>query len=72
MLPLSGIKGVDVTTNISGPTLTMILSDLGAEVIKVEKPGSGDEARQMEPKKHEDGVYFININRQKKSVVLNL
>jgi crotonobetainyl-CoA:carnitine CoA-transferase CaiB-like acyl-CoA transferase len=50
----------------------MILSDLGAEVIKVEKPNSGDEARKMEPRKNDDGVYFLNINRQKKSVVLNL
>lgn len=72
MLPLKGNKIIDVTTNISGPTLTMILSDLGAEVIKVEKPKSGDEARKMEPKKNEDGVYFLNVNRQKKSVVLNL
>ncbi|HWL26349.1 MAG TPA: CoA transferase [Ureibacillus sp.] len=72
MLPLSGITVIDVTTNISGPTLTMILGDLGAEVIKVEKPVAGDEARKMEPKKNEDGVYFLNINRQKKSVVLNL
>jgi crotonobetainyl-CoA:carnitine CoA-transferase CaiB-like acyl-CoA transferase len=72
MLPLNGIKVIDVTTNASGPTLTMILSDLGAEVIKVEKPNSGDEARKMEPRKNDDGVYFLNINRQKKSVVLNL
>lgn len=72
MLPLNGIKVVDVTTNISGPTLTMILGDLGAEIIKVEKPNSGDEARKMEPRKNDDGVYFLNINRQKKSVVLNL
>ena len=72
MKPLDGIRVIDVTTNISGPTLTMILADLGAEVIKVEKPIIGDEARKMEPKKHEDGVYFLNINRQKKSIVLNL
>lgn len=72
MLPLNGIKVIDVTTNISGPTLTMILGDLGAEVMKVEKPNLGDEARKMEPRKNEDGVYFLNINRQKKSVVLNL
>lgn len=60
-----------MTTNISGPTLTMILADLGAEVIKVEKPG-GDDARKMEPKFAEDGVYFLNINRQKKSVTMNV
>lgn len=70
--PLQGVKVIDVTTNISGPTLTMILADLGAEVIKVEKPLAGDEARKMEPKASEDGVYFLNINRHKKSIVLNL
>ena len=70
--PLEGLKVIDVTTNISGPTLTMILADLGAEVIKVEKPPVGDEARKMEPKAVDDGVYFLNINRQKKSIVLNL
>jgi len=72
MLPLQGIKVIDVTTNISGPTLTMILADLGAEVIKIERPGSGDEARKMAPIVHDDGTYFININRNKKSVVLDL
>ncbi|AMO87442.1 Formyl-coenzyme A transferase [Solibacillus isronensis B3W22] len=71
MKPLQGIRVLDMTTNISGPTLTMILADLGAEVIKVEKL-SGDEARKMEPKFQEDGVYFLNINRQKKSVTLNM
>ncbi|WP_339216808.1 CoA transferase [Solibacillus sp. FSL W8-0372] len=65
------MRVIDMTTNISGPTLTMILADLGAEVIKIEKL-SGDEARKMEPKFQEDGVYFLNINRQKKSITLNL
>ena len=72
MRPLQGVKVIDVTTNISGPTLTMILADLGAEVIKVERQPAGDEARKMEPKASDDGVYFLNINRQKKSIVLNL
>ena len=72
MRPLQGVKVIDVTTNISGPTLTMILADLGAEVIKVEKLPAGDEARKMEPKASDDGVYFLNINRQKKSIVLNI
>ena len=61
MRPLQGVKVIDVTTNISGPTLTMILADLGAEVIKVEKLPAGDEARKMEPKASDDGVYFFNI-----------
>lgn len=71
MKPLQGIRVIDMTTNISGPTLTMILADLGAEVIKVEKL-NGDEARKMEPRLNEDGVYFLNINRQKKSITLNI
>lgn len=71
MKPLQGIRVIDMTTNISGPTLTMILADLGAEVIKVEKQ-SGDEARKMEPRLHDDGIYFLNINRQKKSITLNV
>lgn len=71
MKPLAGMTVIDLTTNISGPTLTMILADLGAEVIKIERP-AGDEARKMEPRLHDDGVYFLNINRQKKSVVLDL
>ena len=71
MKPLQGIHVIDMTTNISGPTLTMILADLGAEVIKVEKL-MGDEARKMEPSLNDDGVYFLNINRQKKSITLNM
>ncbi|ETT81451.1 CaiB/BaiF CoA-transferase family protein [Viridibacillus sp. FSL R5-0477] len=72
MLPLQGMRVIDVTTNISGPSLTMILADLGAEVIKIERPGIGDEARKMAPLVKEDGTFFLNINRNKKSVVLNL
>ncbi|MER2109167.1 MAG: CoA transferase [Solibacillus sp.] len=71
MKPLAGISVIDMTTNISGPTLTMILADLGAEVIKIEKP-AGDEARKMEPRLYDDGVYFLTINRQKKSVILDV
>lgn len=71
VLPLQGITVIDVTTNISGPTLTMILADLGADVIKIERP-SGDEARKMEPRGKHFSTFFQNINRGKKSVVLNL
>ncbi|MCM3724044.1 MULTISPECIES: CoA transferase [Solibacillus] len=66
MKPLQGIRVLDMTTNISGPTLTMILADLVAEVIKVEKL-SGDEARKMEPKFqpvifHEDICCFYEFH----------
>ncbi len=65
---LGGIRVLDVTTNISGPSATMILAALGADVIKIERPGSGDDARQMAP----DSAYFIAINRGKRSLALDL
>lgn len=70
--PLSGITIVDVTTNISGPSLTMILADLGAEIIKIERPVTGDDSRSMGPFWEGEGVYFLHINRNKKSVVIDL
>lgn len=71
--PLEGVRVIDITTNISGPSLTMILSDLGAEVIKVERPGTGDEARKMGPfLEDSDGVFFMQINRNKRSIVIDL
>lgn len=66
--PLSGIRVLDLTTNISGPCATMILAGLGAEVLKIERPGKGDDARRMAP----DGAYFIAINRGKRSLVIDL
>lgn len=72
MLPLSGIKVVDLTRILSGPYCTMILADLGAEVIKIESPG-GDDTRQWGPPfVHGESAYFLSINRNKKSMVLNL
>lgn len=70
--PLHGIRVVDVTTNISGPSLTMILADLGAEVIKIERPNRGDDSRMMGPLWEGEGVYYLNINRNKRSIVINL
>lgn len=70
--PLKGIKVIDVTTNISGPSLTMILGDLGAEVIKVEKPKTGDDARSMGPLLEGEGAYYLQINRNKRSIVIDL
>jgi len=70
--PLAGIRVVDLSINIIGPVATQILGDMGAEVIKVEQPG-GDPNRQTGPMRTKDmGALFINANRNKRSVVLNL
>ena len=69
---LDGIKVIDLSRNLAAPFATMILSDLGAEVIKVEAPGTGDDARGYGPIIKGKSGYFISINRGKKSVVLNL
>lgn len=71
-LPLSGIRILDLTRVLAGPFCTMILSDLGAEVIKLEIPGSGDDSRAFGPFLNNRSLYFLSINRAKKSVSLNL
>ena len=70
--PLQGIRILDLTWVLSGPFATLIMSDLGAEVIKVEQPGRGDIARGNGP--FIDGLssYFLSLNRGKKSLTLNL
>jgi CoA:oxalate CoA-transferase len=70
--PLSGIRVLDLSRLLSGPFCTMLLSDLGAYVIKVERPGEGDPARILAPFVGEDSAYFISVNRGKKSITLNL
>ena len=70
-LPLSGILVLDLTNVLSGPFATQILSDMGAEVIKVEKPG-GDDSRNFGPFIKGKSSYFISLNRGKKSIVLDL
>lgn len=73
MLPLEGIKVVELAQNLAGPFCAEILSHLGAEVIKVEKPGIGDDARHWGKLLSEDaGASFNAININKKSVVLDL
>jgi crotonobetainyl-CoA:carnitine CoA-transferase CaiB-like acyl-CoA transferase len=72
-LPLAGVRILDLSQLLAGPYGTMILADLGAEVIKIEKPGEGDIGRGMPPHFfHEESVYFISINRNKKSMTLDL
>lgn len=73
MKPLSGITIVDFTRVLAGPMATQILGELGAEIIKIERPVGGDEARQWEPRLESgDSAYFFAFNRGKKSVTLNL
>ena len=70
--PLAGIRILDLSWILSGPFATMILGDLGAEVIKVERPGSGDLARGNGPFINGESSYFMSLNRGKKSLTLDL
>jgi crotonobetainyl-CoA:carnitine CoA-transferase CaiB-like acyl-CoA transferase len=70
--PLRGVRVIDVTSVIAGPFATNLLADFGAEVIKVEQPGAGDAARNMGPFVLGESVRFASLNRNKKSVTLNL
>ena len=70
-LPLDGILVLDLTNVLSGPFATLILSDLGAKVIKIEKPG-GDDSRGYGPFANGKSGYFISLNRGKKSICLDL
>lgn len=69
---LEGIKILDLSRVLAGPFCTMLLADMGAEVIKVEIPDKGDDSRSFPPFKEGQGTYFINFNRNKKSIVLDL
>jgi len=71
--PLSGVRVLDLSQMLAGPFGSMILADLGAEVIKIEKPGEGDIGRGMPPHYfHGESVYFLSVNRNKKSLTLDL
>ena len=71
-LPLNGIKIIDLTWVLPGPIATLMLADFGAEVIKIEQPGIGDYIRSMQPLVNGVGSGHLQVNRNKKSVVLNL
>ena len=70
--PLQGILVLDLTRLLAGPYCTMLLADMGAEVIKIEMPGKGDDARAVGPFVNGESSYFISVNRQKKSITLDL
>ena len=70
--PLEGVVVIDLTRVLAGPYCTMVLSDLGARVIKVETPGVGDDSRYIGPFINGKSVYFMSLNRGKESIALNL
>ena len=70
--PLSGTRILDFTTLLPGPVATLLLAEAGAEVIKIERPGRGDEMRSYTPKWGSDSVNFAMLNRGKRSLALDL
>jgi crotonobetainyl-CoA:carnitine CoA-transferase CaiB-like acyl-CoA transferase len=69
---LQGIRVVDLTANVAGPLASRVLGDLGAEVIKIERPGAGDDARGWRPSWEGQGIMFLDLNRNKRSVVVDI
>jgi alpha-methylacyl-CoA racemase len=72
MQPLKGVRVLDFSTLLPGPLATLILAEAGAEVIKIERPGRGDEMRSYEPKFGSDSVNFAMLNRGKRSIAIDL
>jgi CoA:oxalate CoA-transferase len=70
--PLEGIRVLDMSRVLAGPYCTMMLSNLGAEIIKLEMPGIGDDSRAYGPHIGEESIYFLSINRGKKSIVVDM
>jgi crotonobetainyl-CoA:carnitine CoA-transferase CaiB-like acyl-CoA transferase len=73
--PLSGLRVLDLTRVLAGPTCTQMLGDLGAEVIKIERPEAGDDTRGFAPPfvpNTKESAYFVGVNRNKKSVTLDI
>jgi crotonobetainyl-CoA:carnitine CoA-transferase CaiB-like acyl-CoA transferase len=72
MKPLDGLTILDLSRVLACPFASMILAELGARVIKVEQPGSGDETRSFEPQLAKDSAYYFACNRSKESITVNL
>ena len=71
--PLDGVTVLDLTRVLAGPSCTMMLGDFGADVIKIEQPGRGDDTREWKPPEvGGESAYYLAINRNKRSVSLNL
>jgi formyl-CoA transferase len=71
--PLTGIRVLDLSRILAGPYCTMILGDLGADVIKVEQPGTGDDTRTWGPPWHgTESAYYLSVNRNKRGITLDL
>lgn len=70
--PLEGVVVLDLSRVLAAPYTGMILADMGADVIKIERPGQGDDSRQYSPFKNGESVYYMSLNRGKRSVTLNM
>lgn len=70
--PLDGLRVIDLTRVLAGPFCTMLLADMGADVIKIENPDGGDDSRAFGPYKQGLSAYYMGLNRSKRSVTLNL
>ena len=71
-LPLEGVRVLDLTSVMAGPYCTMVLGDMGAEVVKIENPPEGDTTRRFEPQVNGESYCFAVLNRNKKSLALDL
>ncbi|MGL4687805.1 MAG: CaiB/BaiF CoA transferase family protein [Fusobacteriaceae bacterium] len=69
---LNGVRVLDLTRVLAGPYCGMLLADMGAEIIKVEVPGKGDDSRSFAPFVNGESAYYMNLNRNKKGMTLNL